>query len=169
MIKSEQPIQINQIEALTAKYIASDKANAAKWGINSVIALFGILVTVVILIARQIDTTLVGGLAVVGLLTIWFIAWRNGKKLFSRFYLEELSNSQIETDEIITSKGSLSKREIQVLNYAAKGFSNKQIGLELGISIHTVKIFISSSMVKLEANDRTQAVVQAIKRGIISI
>ncbi len=169
MAEDEHSIQINQEKELTAIHTAKEKANAAKWGLNSVVALFGILIVVIILIARDTDINLVGGLAALGLLTVWIVGWRRGKQLYSRFYVEEYSNLQTQTAENINPQGLLSSREIQVLNYAAEGFSNKQIGLKLGISESTVKYFVSSSMTKLEANDRTHAVVQAIKRGIISI
>ena len=63
----------------------------------------------------------------------------------------------------------LTSREIQVLNYTAQGYSNKQIALELGISESTVKGYITGILSKLNANDRTEAVVIAIKHSLISI
>ena len=61
----------------------------------------------------------------------------------------------------------LTPRELQVLTYAAQGYANKRIVLELGISENTVKNFISRVLTKLDANDRTEAVVMAIKHGLI--
>jgi len=127
------------------------------------------MIVVIILIARGMDTNLVGGLAALGLITVWIVGWRRGKYLYERFYVEELSSQTSKTAEGIATVEPLTDREIQVLNYAAKGYSNKQIGTELGISENTVKYFVSHSMVKLKAYDRTHAVVVAIKQGLISI
>lgn len=63
----------------------------------------------------------------------------------------------------------LSEREMEILGRLAAGGSNKQIAVHLGISEHTVKAHMKNILVKLGAQDRTQAVMLAIKRGIISI
>jgi DNA-binding NarL/FixJ family response regulator len=61
----------------------------------------------------------------------------------------------------------LSEREIEVLERIASGGSNKEIADELGISTQTVKNHISSILRKLSLNDRTQAVLYALRRGWI--
>lgn len=61
----------------------------------------------------------------------------------------------------------LSEREIEVLERIAAGSSNKAIADELGISTQTVKNHISSILRKLSLNDRTQAVIFALRRGWI--
>lgn len=61
----------------------------------------------------------------------------------------------------------LSEREIEVLERIAAGHSNKEIADELGISTQTVKNHISSILRKLSLNDRTQAVILALRRGWI--
>jgi DNA-binding NarL/FixJ family response regulator len=63
----------------------------------------------------------------------------------------------------------LSAREIEVLDLAARGNSNKIIARKLGISDQTVKNHISTILRKLEVNDRTEAVVYALKNGWIRI
>ena len=63
----------------------------------------------------------------------------------------------------------LTKREVEILDHIAKGFLNKQIASELEISEQTIKNHVTSILRKLNANARTEAVVIAIKRGIISI
>jgi len=63
----------------------------------------------------------------------------------------------------------LSEREIEVLALMAKGDANKEIAAQLHITDSTVKTHISSIFQKLNAKDRTEAVMQAIKRGIIKI
>jgi len=63
----------------------------------------------------------------------------------------------------------LTPREIEILNYIAQGYLNKQIAVELGISEQTIKNHVTSILRKLNANARTEAVVVAIKQGLISI
>ena len=60
-------------------------------------------------------------------------------------------------------------RETEVLNYIAQGYVNKQIAAELGIGDQTIQNYVTSILRKLNANARTEAVVIAIKQGIISL
>jgi DNA-binding NarL/FixJ family response regulator len=62
---------------------------------------------------------------------------------------------------------SLTARELDVLRSISTGKSNKIIADNLDLSVHTVKGHVQSILSKLEASDRTHAVVIAIKRGII--
>ncbi len=59
----------------------------------------------------------------------------------------------------------LSARELEVLQLAAGGHSNRLIGDKLGISEPTVKSHMSTILVKLGASDRTHAVTLAVRRG----
>lgn len=63
----------------------------------------------------------------------------------------------------------LTPREIEVLEHVREGFSNKLIGHMLGISERTVKSHLTFIMTKLNARDRTHAVVQAARFGIIDV
>ena len=63
----------------------------------------------------------------------------------------------------------LSAREIEVLDLIARGNSNKEIARALKISDQTVKNHITSILRKLAVNDRTQAVVYALRRGWIKM
>lgn len=63
----------------------------------------------------------------------------------------------------------LSAREIEVLDYIARGNSNKEIARALKISDQTVKNHITSILRKLAVNDRTQAVVYALRKGWIKM
>ncbi|GAC1354322.1 MAG: hypothetical protein NVSMB42_11900 [Herpetosiphon sp.] len=63
----------------------------------------------------------------------------------------------------------LSPREIEVLELVAAGRTNKEIAVKLAISNQTVKNHISSILRKLAVNDRTQAVVYAMRRGWIKV
>jgi DNA-binding CsgD family transcriptional regulator len=61
----------------------------------------------------------------------------------------------------------LTPRETEVLAWAAKGMSNKEIARELGISLHTVKFHLESLTRKLHAQGRTEAVARAIGLGLL--
>ena len=63
----------------------------------------------------------------------------------------------------------LTPREREVLQHAALGMSNRQIGEELQIAEQTVKNHLSSAMHKLSLRDRTSAVVVALGQGLISV
>jgi DNA-binding NarL/FixJ family response regulator len=64
---------------------------------------------------------------------------------------------------------SLTEREIEVLRRVAAGHSNKLIAAELDISEGTVKSHMKSILPKLDASDRTHAVMIALKRGILDL
>jgi DNA-binding NarL/FixJ family response regulator len=62
---------------------------------------------------------------------------------------------------------SITARELDVLRGVASGSSNKIIASDLNISEHTVKNHLKSILSKLDANDRTHAVMIALKRGFL--
>jgi DNA-binding NarL/FixJ family response regulator len=64
---------------------------------------------------------------------------------------------------------ALSEREIEVLKHVADGNTNREIAKLLFISEETVKIHIKHIMEKLNANDRTEAVAIAVRRGIMQL
>ena len=64
---------------------------------------------------------------------------------------------------------SLSDREREVLDLVAEGLSNKLIAHQLNISEHTVKTHVASIFAKLGASSRTEAVSQAIRRGLVML
>ena len=63
----------------------------------------------------------------------------------------------------------LSPRELEVLKLIAKGLSNKEIGAALDVVEGTIKLHVKSILSKLNVSDRTQAILGAVKRGIIQI
>ena len=63
----------------------------------------------------------------------------------------------------------LTEREIEVLRRVAAGKSNKLVAAELDISEGTVKTHMKSILPKLDATDRTHAVMIALKRGILDL
>ena len=63
----------------------------------------------------------------------------------------------------------LTPREISVLQELAAGGGNREIGVRLSIAEETVKVHVKKVLEKLGAMDRTQAVVIALRRGIIQL
>ncbi len=68
----------------------------------------------------------------------------------------------IEDDEV-----PLTQRETQVLRHVALGLSNKEIGRSLEISVETVKEHVQNILRKITVNDRTQAAVWAVRKGLV--
>jgi DNA-binding NarL/FixJ family response regulator len=62
----------------------------------------------------------------------------------------------------------LTEREMEVLSLVAKGFTNKAIGLQLGISDRTVQGHLAHIFNKIHASSRTEAVMRAVSLGWIS-
>jgi DNA-binding NarL/FixJ family response regulator len=63
----------------------------------------------------------------------------------------------------------LTDRELEVLRLLAEGLSNKLLAHHLSISEHTVKTHVASIFAKLGASSRTEAVSQAIRRGLVML
>lgn len=66
-------------------------------------------------------------------------------------------------------RGDLTEREHQVVQLLAEGLSNKLIADRLGISDHTAKFHVNGVMGKLGASTRTEAVVEAVRHGLIRL
>jgi len=64
---------------------------------------------------------------------------------------------------------SLTSREVAVLELVAKGLSNKEIAAALSLAEDTVKNHLKHVFAKLEVSDRTEAVLLAVQRGIITL
>ncbi|HKG55369.1 MAG TPA: response regulator transcription factor [Anaerolineales bacterium] len=62
----------------------------------------------------------------------------------------------------------ITDRELDVLQLAAKGYTNKAIGVQLNISDRTVQGHLAHIFAKLQANSRTEAVMRAVSLGLIS-
>ncbi len=64
---------------------------------------------------------------------------------------------------------ALSRRETEVLRHLAQGLSNKEIARATGITEGTVKFHVTAVMAKLGAKSRTEAVTQAVRRGLVRL
>ena len=66
------------------------------------------------------------------------------------------------------TQAMLTKTEVKVLDMLGSGLSNKELAMELNCSVKTIKNHLNSAFHKLGVTSRTEAVVKAIKLGIIS-
>lgn len=83
--------------------------------------------------------------------------------------LKQFQDLMLVEKEIEPLMSPLSRRETEILEYIAQGNSNKEIARALGICNQTVKNHVTSIMRKLAANDRTHAVVLALRHGLIRV
>ena len=85
-------------------------------------------------------------------------------KILQMFH--NLSQMGTDVDALVTP---LSPREKEILKYIAEGNANKRIASAMGVGEQTIKNYIASIMRKLNANDRTHAVVLAMQQGWLSL
>ncbi|MCQ2410216.1 MAG: response regulator transcription factor [Elusimicrobiaceae bacterium] len=71
-------------------------------------------------------------------------------------------------DTGLPTQSTLTKMEIKVMDYLGRGLSNKELAKELGCSVKTIKNHLNSAFHKLGVSSRTEAVVKAIEKGLIS-
>ncbi|MBN1152016.1 MAG: response regulator transcription factor [Dehalococcoidia bacterium] len=86
---------------------------------------------------------------------------RVAEQILEQFH--ELSREK----ETASFMSPLTPKEMEVLKYMAEGYLNKQIADKLDVTEQTIKNHITSILRKLNANARTQAVVIAIKKGLV--
>lgn len=73
------------------------------------------------------------------------------------------------SNRTITSEDTLTSRELDVLRHLALGRSNQEIGEALHISNETVKTHVGNVLSKLQVENRSQAIVQALKRRLVRL
>jgi len=88
-------------------------------------------------------------------------------KVCSRL-LKRASSNQLGPIEI-PSVEHLTSRETEVLRLAARGMSNRNIALALGISVRTVKGHLVSMFAKMRVGSRTEAVLHALRQGWVTL
>lgn len=80
--------------------------------------------------------------------------------LAQRSLIEQLRNREVDPLALLT------QRERSVLDLIARGMSNRQIGDRLHLTEGTVKGYVSTILAKLKLDDRTQAALFAVERGL---
>ena len=87
------------------------------------------------------------------------VAVVSGKRYIPRDIAARLADRMLRQD--------LTSRELDVLELLAQGSTNKQIALALNISDNTVRCHVNNIMEKLQVSDRTEAVANALKKGVL--
>jgi DNA-binding CsgD family transcriptional regulator len=162
---------------------AKDRAISLRWNVNALMFVYAILITVIILTMQNVNGLIVASVAVLGLVVIWLFSSLQAQRLEKKFYQEEIQNytelasteprPKADGGEPLASVGPaespLTPREFDILVQLAMGKVNKDIAGALGISAMTVKNHISHILEKLDVDDRTSAVLLAIRRGWIKL
>ena len=81
----------------------------------------------------------------------------------------EVAASMLQEARDLDDDAVITKREIEVLQLIADGCSTPEVAAQLFISQKTVKNHLASIYAKLDARDRTQAVLQAVRMGIVRL
>jgi len=69
----------------------------------------------------------------------------------------------------VAQGGALTARELEVLRLVARGLSNKEIAVDLGITTHTVKYHLAAVLEKLGVRSRTEAVSLGVRKGLVPL
>ena len=85
------------------------------------------------------------------------------RKLVQR--LASLSKTQDERE----ASGQLTSRETEILQWASRGLSNKEMSEKLFISLRTVKAHMTNIFIKLGCSSRTDAIIKGLKQGYINL
>jgi len=88
--------EMEQMAMLKAK----SRANTEKWNRDVTVFSFAILVIIVILLFQGIGLGIVAPVAVIGLGAIWLMGWKQGRRIVMRFYSEELSKLEQESEKV---------------------------------------------------------------------
>ncbi len=97
------------------------------------------------------------------------LAIYNGEKYIQPELTPLLNQKLVEKESDLDKIHSLTKRELQILKLIAEGLFNKEIGDRLDISERTVKNHVFNLFKKIDAADRTQAAVFAIRNNVVDI
>lgn len=78
------------------------------------------------------------------------------------------SNKDFVLNTSLISQLELSKRELEILNLIAQGYSNQEIAATIFVSLSTVKTHIQNLFIKLDVKRRTQAIEKAKRLQLIA-
>lgn len=92
----------------------------------------------------------------------------NGKSVLDTSVTQKLMSNLFKRPEKTTAVEPLTDRELDVLRLAAKGYTNKSIGVQLNISDRTVQGHLAHIFGKLQATSRTEAVMRGVSLGWVS-
>ena len=71
--------------------------------------------------------------------------------------------------KIYKLKNGLTERELDVLRYMAKGYTNQEIAKAMTVSLSTIKAHVSKILEKLSATNRVEAILAALKTNLVNL
>jgi DNA-binding CsgD family transcriptional regulator len=166
---------------------ARDRATPLRWNTNILILVSANLMATILLTLWGVSLVITGIVAITGLLLVWALSVRQEKHLANQFFQQELQELKDigTTPAASASKNNntsvgittappqaempITQRELEILAEMAGGKVNKEIATSLNISAMTVKNHISHILEKLDVNDRTSAVLLAVRNGWITL
>ena len=86
-----------------------------------------------------------------------------------RVLAPEVTDALIADEKRKSPGGDLTQRERELLALMARGLSNQEISTQLTIAMPTVKFHVTNILTKLHANNRTEAVLTALKHKLVSL
>jgi len=101
MSEAEDTKRVSLKMERTAAQNAKIRARVARWDLDIAVFLFAVLIIVIILLFQKISIEVVGPVAIFGLTMVWIVGWRRGKKLYQRFYEEELAKLEPDSKESV--------------------------------------------------------------------
>ncbi len=90
MDETEEKRQVGPGNKEVARRRAKQRAGDARWNLDIAVFAFAVLIIVLILLFQSVRLEIVAPVAVVGLGVVWLAGWWQGRKLYNRFYEEEL-------------------------------------------------------------------------------
>ena len=156
---------------------ARERTAVLTWNMYLALMFVSLLAGVVFLRSLDVSSSLIGGLAALGLVVLAVVGRWRWKRIEKRVFEVEVEFQGWLTLEIESPPASqvaalpndmLSQRELEILEKVARGMSNREISASTGISAQTVKHHLSHILAKLEVDNRTSAALIAISRGWIS-
>lgn len=88
-----------------------------------------------------------------------------GDNVFEEEVTQKVINRDIQKNQVAPHE-DLTNRELEILSYIAKGYSNQEIADTCFITLKTVKTHVSNILSKLDVSDRTQAAIYAFKNEL---
>lgn len=104
----------------------------------------------------------------VGAIVLMAVGFILGYRIFNKNDHNSSTNTTLEVNRECNSIG-LTKRELEVLELMAQGYTNQEIANQLFVSLPTIKSHASNLYEKMDVKRRTQAVQKALDLGLIAV
>ena len=98
---------------------------------------------------------------------LWVVDPQLGQTLVQTRRFQSVAEPEASGPAMTGGGSELTQRELDVLELLAEGLSNRRIATALGISEHTAKFHTSSILAKLGVRTRTEAALEAVRRGLL--